>query len=399
MPGKLTALGVTRLKTPGMYGDGGGLWLQVTGKGGKSWIFRYTLQGKAREMGLGPVSTFSLAEARDKALACRKLTYEGVDPIEVRRERLQKEALEAARTVTFRTCAEAYIEAHKAGWRNGRHVGQWSATLESYAYPIIGDHPVQAIDTALVMRVLDPIWTTRSETAARVRGRIESILDWAKTRSYRDGENPARWKGHLANLLPKRSKVSKVKHHPALPFNEVPSFLKTLDERGGTAARLLAFTILTAARSGEARDALWSEIDMNAGVWTVPGERMKGGREHRVPLSRPTLAILEEMQNLDDTVVFPGSRSGKPLSHMAMLMLLRRLGRGDITTHGFRSSFRDWAAETTAFPSDVVEMALAHVIDNKVEAAYRRGDLFEKRRELMSAWATYTAATQINGVD
>ncbi|MCJ2114712.1 integrase arm-type DNA-binding domain-containing protein [Methylobacterium sp. E-025] len=389
MPGKLTALGVTRLKTPGMYGDGGGLWLQVTGKGGKSWIFRYTLQGKAREMGLGPVSTFSLAEARDKALACRKLTYEGVDPIEVRRERLQKAALEAARTVTFRTCAEAYIEAHKAGWRNGRHVGQWSATLESYAYPIIGDHPVQAIDTALVMRVLDPIWTTRSETAARVRGRIESILDWAKTRSYRDGENPARWKGHLANLLPKRSKVSKVKHHPALPFNEVRSFLKTLDERGGTAARLLAFTILTAARSGEARDALWSEIDMQAGVWTVPGVRMKGGREHRVPLSQPALAILAEMRGLDATVVFPGSRSGKPLSHMAMLMLLRRLDRGDITTHGFRSSFRDWAAETTAFPSDVVEMALAHVIDNKVEAAYRRGDLFQKRRELMAAWSAY----------
>ncbi|GJD47017.1 Prophage integrase IntA [Methylobacterium cerastii] len=394
MQGKLTALGVAKLKTPGMYGDGGGLWLQVTGKGGKSWIFRYTLQGKAREMGLGPVSTFSLAEARDKALACRKLTYEGVDPIEVRRERLQKAAVEAARTVTFRTCAEAYIEAHKPGWRNGKHVAQWSATLEAYAYPIIGDLPVQAVDTTLVMRVLDPIWTTKPETAARVRGRIEAILDWAKTNTYREGENPARWKGHLANLLPKRSRVKKVEHHPALPFAEIPKFMVEVDERGGIAARLLAFTILTAARSGEAVGALWTEIDMQAGIWTVPSVRMKGEIEHRVPLSQPALAILAEVRGLDETFVFPGSRSGKPLSDMAMLMLLRRLGRGDITTHGFRSSFRDWAAETTAFPSEVVEMALAHVIDNKVEAAYRRGDLFAKRRELMDAWAEFSRGTR-----
>ncbi|MCJ2060112.1 integrase arm-type DNA-binding domain-containing protein [Methylobacterium sp. J-048] len=391
MQGKLTALGVTRLKTPGMYGDGGGLWLQVSGKGGKSWVFRYTLKGKSREMGLGPVSTFSLAEARDKALTCRKLTYEGIDPIEVRRGQRQDAAVEAAKAITFRTCAAGYIESHKAGWRNEKHAAQWTATLETYAYPVFGDLPVQAVDTGLVMQALGPIWATKPETAARVRGRIESILDWATTNSYRRGENPARWKGHLANLLPKRSKVRKVEHHAALPFKHVPAFMALVAEQPGTAAKLMTFTILTAARTGEALGARWSEIDIESGIWTMPAERMKGGAEHRVPLSEPALAILAEMQGLDAEFVFPGGRRGKPLSNMAMLVLLRRMERTDLTVHGFRSSFRDWASETTHFPSEVVEMALAHAIESKVEAAYRRGDLFEKRRELMMAWAAFCA--------
>ncbi|WP_010685528.1 phage integrase central domain-containing protein [Methylobacterium mesophilicum] len=392
MLGKLTALGVTKLKIPGMYGDGGGLWLQVSGKGGKSWVFRYTLRGKSREMGLGPVSTFSLAEARDKALTCRKLCYEGIDPIEMRRGQRQEAAVEAAKAITFRTCAEAYIEAHKAGWRNDKHAAQWTATLATYAFPVFGDLPVQAVDTGLVLKALEAIWITKPETATRVRGRIESVLDWAATRGYRRGENPARWKGHLQNLLPKRSKVRKVEHHAALPFKDVPGFMKAVAAQPGVASKLMAFTILTAARTGEALGARWDEIDLEAGIWTVPAERMKAGAEHRVPLSPAALAILGEMQGLDSTFVFPGGRRGKPLSNMAMLTLLRRMERPDLTVHGFRSSFRDWASETTDFPSEVVEMALAHTVESKVERAYRRGDLFEKRRDLMGAWSTHCLA-------
>ncbi|GJD36586.1 tyrosine-type recombinase/integrase [Methylobacterium aerolatum] len=389
MVGKLTALGVAKLKTPGMYGDGGNLWLQVTGNGAKSWIFRFTLRGKSREMGLGSAATFSLAEARDKATTYRKLLYEGIDPIEMRRGQRQDAAIEAAKAITFKTCAERYIESHKAGWRNAKHAAQWTATLGAYAYPVFGELPVQAVDTGLVMQALQPIWTTKAETATRVRGRIESILDWATTHSYRRGENPARWKGHLANLLPKRSRVAKVEHHAALPFAEVPAFMAKLAAQEGIAAKLLAFTIQTAARTGESLGARWGEIDLEAGIWTVPAERMKAAAEHRVPLSSAALAILGEMKGLDATYVFPGGRRGKPLSNMAMLVLLRRMERGDLTVHGFRSSFRDWASETTDFPSEVVEMALAHTVESKVERAYRRGDLFEKRRELMSAWAAY----------
>ena len=389
MQGKLTALGVARLKTPGMYGDGGGLWLQVSGKGAKSWIFRFALGGRTRAMGLGSAGTFSLAEARDKALSCRKLCYEGIDPIEARREQRQEAALESARAMSFRQCAAAYIESHKAGWRNEKHGAQWLATLEAYVHPVFGDLSVQAIDTGLVVRAIEPIWTTKPETAVRVRGRIESILDWAKARGFRTGENPARWRGHLQNLLPQKSKIQRVVHHPALPFVEVPAFVRRVAEQPGIAARLLTFTILTAARTGEAIGARWLELDLNAGLWTVPGERMKGGAEHRVPLSKPALAVLAQMRGLDETFVFPGGRRGKPLSNMAMLVLLRRMDRSDLTVHGFRSSFRDWASETTDFPREVVEMALAHAIENKVEAAYRRGDLFAKRRELMDAWAKY----------
>ncbi|GJD47018.1 Prophage integrase IntS [Methylobacterium cerastii] len=373
-----------------MYGDGGGLWLQVSGKGAKSWIFRFTLDGKARAMGLGSANTFSLVEARDRARECRKLTAERLDPIEARAGRRQEAAIEAARATTFRTCAAGYIEAHRAGWRNIKHAAQWTATLEAYAYPAFGDLPVQAVDTGLVMQALEPIWSAKPETATRVRGRIESVLDWATTRGYRRGENPARWKGHLQNLLPKRSKVQRVEHHAALPFADLPAFMADLARRDAVAARALAFAILTAARTGEVLGARWSEIDLQARTWTVPGERMKGGREHRVPLSDPAVVLLERMQTIGAAgFVFPGARRGKPMSGMGMLMLLRRMGRTEITAHGFRSTFRDWASETTHFPSEVVEMALAHAIESKVEAAYRRGDLFAKRRELMDAWATY----------
>ncbi|MCJ2020128.1 integrase arm-type DNA-binding domain-containing protein [Methylobacterium sp. E-065] len=387
MQGKLTALGVARLKIPGMYGDGHGLWLQVTGSGAKSWIFRFTLRGKSREMGLGSAATFSLAEARDRARDCRKLTADGIDPIEVRRAKFQEAELEAAKAVTFKQCAEIYIEAHKASWRSNRHAKQWPSTLKYYAYPLFGDLPVQIIDTGLVMKALEPIWSTKPETATRVRGRIEAILDWATTRGYRRGENPARWKGHLANLLPRRSKVKKVAHHPALPFRQVPVFMAELRGQDTIPARALEFTILTAVRSGEALGARWVEIDMDRAIWTIPAERMKAGIEHRVPLSEPAVALLAQMRGFNDIFVFPGRRSGEPLNDKMTRDVLAKLDRTGITVHGFRSSFRDWAGEYTAFPRDLAEMALAHTVGDATERAYRRSDLFEKRRELMNAWA------------
>jgi len=392
--GRLTALRVERAKTPGMYADGGGLYLQVT-TGGASWIYRYMLAGRAREMGLGPLALFGLSEARAKALDARRLRHEGVDPIEARRVERSKARLDAAKTMTFQQCADAYINSHRAGWSNAKHTAQWEATLATYAGPVIGGLPVQMIDTALVLKVIEPLWTTKPETATRVRGRIEAVLDWAKARGYREGENPARWRSHLDKLLPARAKVRKVEHFAALPYTELPSFLVALREQKGVAARPLEFTILTAARTGESIGATWNEINWTDKVWTIPDVRMKGGREHRVPLCDRALTILREMRPFDDAAttaghfVFSGGKRGRPLSNMAFLMLLRRMGRIDLTVHGFRSSFRDWAAERTGFPSEVAEMALAHVVGNKVEAAYRRGDLFDKRRRLMEAWAEF----------
>jgi integrase len=395
--GRLTALRVERAKRPGMYADGGGLYLQIT-EGGASWVYRYMLAGRAREMGLGPLALFGLSEARAKALDARRLRYEGIDPIETRRASRAQAQLDMAKAVTFEQCAERYIAAHRAGWRNGKHAAQWEATLATHA-EAIGSLPVQAIDTALVLKCLEPIWTTKPETASRVRGRVENVLDWAKVRGYRTGENPARWRGHLDKLLPARSKVRKVEHHAALPYAELSGFLVALRDQEGIAARALEFTILTAARTGETIGARWSELDLLDKTWTVPAVRMKSQREHRVPLSARVLAILEEMQphrHADDGYVFPGGKSGRPLSNMAFLMLLRRMGRDDLTAHGFRSSFRDWAAERTNFPSEVAEMALAHVVGGKVEAAYRRGDLFDKRRRLMDAWVEFLAKAPID---
>lgn len=387
---RLSAVIVPKLKA-GMHADGGGLYLQVKG-GARTWVFRFMLHRRARDMGLGPLHTVSLAEARDKARECRKLLLEGIDPIEARKARQAEQRLAEATAMTFRECAEAYIAAHEASWKNPKHAKQWPSTLETYVYRVFGSLPVQAIDVGLVMKVLEPIWQAKPETASRVRGRIEAVLDWAKARGYRNGENPAQWRGHLDNLLPARSKVRKVEHHPALAYAEMGDFIAGLRKQGGVAARALEFLILTASRTGEVIGARWDEFDLGAEMWTVPADRMKAGKDHRVPLSARALAIIEEMKAArfdGNEFVFPGGRAGKPLSNMAMLKLLSRMGRDDLTAHGFRSSFRDWAAECTSFPQEVAEMALAHTVSDKVEAAYRRGDMVQKRRELMDAWARY----------
>jgi integrase len=348
------------------------------------------LHGRAREMGLGPLHIVTLAEAREKSREARKLRHEGIDPIESRKAERAEERLAAATAVTFKECAERYIEAHKAGWRNPKQAAQWPSTLATYAYPVFGDLPVQAVDVGLVTKALEPIWQTKPETASRVRGRIESILDWATVRGYRKGENPARWRGHLDKLLPARAKVRKVEHHRALPYAEMRSFVAALREQEGVASRALEFLILTAARTGEVIGAKWDEIDLTERLWTVPATRMKAGKEHRVPLSGAALVIVEKMAAIHhDDFVFPGGRARRPLSNMSMLMTLRRMGRGDLTVHGFRSSFADWCAEQTALASEVREMALAHAVGDKVEAAYRRGDLFAKRRQLAEAWARF----------
>lgn len=387
-PGRLKPLDVARASRPGLYGDGGGLYLQVKGDGGRSWLYRYKLAGRARAMGLGGLDTVSLREARQLAAECRKQCHAGVDPIEARRANRNS----GPKAMTFSECAERYLAAHKAGWRNEKHATQWKATLDAYVAPVFGETAVAAVDTALVMQALDPIWTTKPETASRVRGRIEAVLDWARVRGYRSGENPARWRGHLAALLPAKSRVRTVRHHPALAYAQVPAFMAELGEQEGVAALALRFTILTAARTNEATGATWSELDLAEAVWTVPAKRIKAGKEHRVPLSDGALQVVEQMRAVRSSdFVFPGGREGRPLSNNAMLALLERMGLGAFTVHGFRSSFRDWAAEQTNFPSEVVEAALAHAIGDKVEAAYRRGDLFEKRRALMAAWAGYCA--------
>ena len=318
----------------------------------------------------------------------------GVDPIKARKAALAESRLEAARSITFKDAAEAYIKAHEAGWRNAKHANQWRNTLETYAYPGLGSLPVQGVDVALVMRVLEPIWATKTETASRVRGRIESVLDWASARGYRLGENPARWRGHHENLLPRRSRVQRVEHHPALPYGEVGTFMARLRGQEGTAASALAFVILTACRTGEVIGARWGEFNIEEAMWPVPAARVKSGREHRVPLSPAALTIIKTMQKgrtteRADGFVFPGGKRGRPLSDTALLALLKRMRRSDLTVHGFRSTFRDWAAERTNYPREVAEMALGHAVSDKVETAYRRGDLFQKRRRLMGEWARF----------
>lgn len=397
----LSARAVQTKTTPGYYADGGGLYLQIAPGGSKSWIFRFKRDGRAREMGLGSLTTFSLAQARDKALGCRQLLADGVDPIEARRAASTASKLAEQRSKSFRDCAHAYIAANRAGWKNAKHIAQWENTLETYCYKKIGDLPVAAIDTGLVMGVLEPIWSIKPDTAKRVRGRIETVLNWAKVRGLREGSNPAQWRGHLDQLLPRPSKVRKVKHHPALPFSEAPEFLKQLREQPGIAARALEYIVLTVARTNEALGAALPEISLAARTWTVPAERMKSGKEHRVPLAAPAIALLHELKkiNRDGDLVFPNPRSGAQLSNMACLAVLRRMERGDLTVHGFRSTFRDWAAERTNFPREVVEACLAHAIDTKTEAAYRRGDFFEKRRRLMDAWADYCATSRAGNVE
>jgi len=395
---RLTALAVTRASKPGLYADGAGLYLRVSRNGSKSWALRFTLRGKPREMGLGGLTKVTLADARKKAAEARLLLSDGRDPLDLRQEedakRTKEEKLAAARGMTFEKCAEAYIAAHEPSWRNEKHKQQWRNTIATYVAPVFGKTPVQDIDLDLVMKVIEPIWNTKTETARRIRGRIEVILDWAKVRGYRWGENPARWRGQMDQLLPARSKLNSVKHHPALPYSELPDFMKALRAIPGNSAAALEFVILTAARTSEVIYSKRAEIDFKKKLWIVPAGRMKSRREHRVPLSSAAIAVLKRVEEEKGEYVFPGRSPDAPLSNMALLMTLGRMNRADITAHGFRSTFRDWAAECTNFPSEVVEIALAHMIEGKTEAAYRRGDLLEKRRQLMDQWAEYSVGRQ-----
>jgi integrase len=393
--GKLSPVRVRNEVRPGVYGDGAGLYLNVGPAGNKSWLFRFMLAGTAHEMGLGPLHTIGLAEARERAKAARRLLLDKIDPLEARRAERAGKAAKAATLVTFRTAAEAYIRDNKAAWRNARHAAQWPATLKSDVYPLIGDVAVSDINTGHVTRILTPIWTVKPETASRVRGRIETVLDYAKVHGWRTGENPARWKGHLNAVLPARAKVAKVEHYAALPWAEVGAFMADLEKQEGVGALAFRFAILTAARTGEVIGTTWAEIDMPGKLWTIPSSRMKAGVEHRVPLSGAVLREAARLRSSNemDRRVFPGSKGGR-LSDAAIRVVLRRMQQEGVTVHGFRSTFRDWAAETTNHQREVVEAALAHTIDSKVEAAYRRGDLFEKRRRLMNDWAAFCGRTE-----
>ncbi|MBX9649696.1 MAG: integrase arm-type DNA-binding domain-containing protein [Xanthobacteraceae bacterium] len=392
---KLTARTVASITKRGRHSDGGGLVLQVSRWGTKSWIFRYERNGRERHMGLGAAHSLSLAEARQRALACRKQLLDGVDPIEQRAAAEVLKQVDAARETSFEECAKLYIAAHESSWRNEKHRTQWKSTLRTYAYPKIGKLPVGAVDTTLVVKIIEPLWTSKPETAGRVRGRIESVLDWAKVRGMRDGENPARWKGHLDHLLPKRSKVARVRHHPALPYPDIPDFMAELRNRKGQGARALELAVLTSARTGAIIGATRSEVDLRGKVWTVPPERTgakiigEDPKPRRVPLSDRAVKIIEELPREEgNPYLFIGAKPGQPLSNMAMLELMRDMRPGYVP-HGFRSSFKDWCSETTNYPSEVSEAALWHAIADEVEAAYRRGDLFEKRRRLMNDWARY----------
>ncbi len=347
-------------------------------------------------MGLGALHAIGLPEARDKAAVQRNAILNGLDPIQTRDDESRKRAVEAAKAITFAKCAESYIESHKAGWRNEKHADQWDSTIKTYCNPEIGALSVQDVDTGLVLKILEPIWATKSETASRLRGRIENILDWAKARGYRTGENPARWKGHLNQLLPALAKKDRVVHHKAMPYAEVADFVIRLRTTSGVAARCLELTILTASRTNETINATRQEFDLENATWTIPASRMKAKKEHRVPLSPRAVEIVSELLNREGDFLFPQTKKAKPLSNMAMLQLLDRM-KVAVTVHGFRSSFRDWAAECTGFSHEVCEMALAHTIPNAAEAAYRRGDLFEKRRRLMEAWAEFINTPRLKG--
>jgi integrase len=399
MPKKADELGpleVSRLTEPGLHFVGvvAGLALKVSITGARSWILRATVGNRRRDIGLGGYPDVTLAGAREAARNTRSKIKEGIDPVDDARAARSKLIAEAVSGILFDEAAAKYITAHEAGWKNTKHASQWRNTLETYAYPVIGKMRVKDIQTAHVMQVLEPIWTAKSETASRVRSRIELVLDWAKVRGYRKGENPARWKGHIDKLLPKRSEVASVEHHAALPFREIGAFTVSLRMVEGMGARALEFAILTAARSGEVRGATWSEIDLDGATWTIPAERMKAKKEHRIPLSDAALELLRTLPRMVGTdLVFPSSKN-EMLSDMTLSAVLRRMGRSDITGHGFRSTFRDWAGETTAYPREVIEHALAHRLKDKAEAAYQRGTLFDKRRRLMDDWAAYCAKVQ-----
>jgi integrase len=391
----LTAKRVEREKRPGRYRDGivRGLYLQVGPTGGKSWGLRFERDGRERWLGLGPLSVVDLKMARDRARAARLLLLDGIDPIDHRKAEKAKRAAATAKLFLFREAVELFFNQHEAKWRNRKHRTQFTNTLRQYAFPVLGDMAVAEIDTPAVLRAVEPIWMAKTETASRVRGRIESVLDWCTVRGYRTGDNPARWTGHLSEVLPARGEIKKTVHHPAMPHAEVPGFMAELRKREGVAARALEFVILTAARTGEVIGARWSEVDLGGKIWTVPAGRMKGGKEHRVPLSDRAVELLRALPAEDgNDFVFMGSRPGTGLSNTTLTQVLKRMNHDGITVHGFRSTFRDWASETTNFPNHVVEMALAHAIGDKVEAAYRRGDLAVKRRKLAEAWSGFCAS-------
>ena len=398
---ELSDLKVKALKAEGRYAVGGadGLHLRIVGNS-RAWILRIKIGTKRSDIGLGPYPEVSLADARELARDHRKKVRDGIDPLQEKRDALAALRVERARTNTFEECAKAYIDAHKAGWKSDKHAKQWGATLETYAYPLFGSLPVASVDTGLVLKALRQIWDTKTETASRLRGRIENVLDWAKVSGYRDGDNPARWRGHLDKMLAARSKVQKVEHHAALPYADVAEFMAELRKRDGMAARALELAIMCASRSSEVRLATWAEFDLDDGkVWTIPADRMKAGKEHRVPLSDATVGMLNAVPRVEGTAfVFPAPRGGA-LSDMALTATLKRMGHHGITQHGFRSTFRDWAGETTAYPREVIEHALAHQLKDAAEAAYQRGDLLEKRARLMADWSKYCATARRSGAN
>lgn len=390
--GKLTALKVKALNIKGMYADGDGLYLNVSSSGSKSWIYRYSDKGRRREIGLGSYRDYSLARARERARACRDRVKAGLDP---------KARPKAEPTIpTFTRAAARYVRAHRHGWTSRKHARIWVSSIKTYAKPILGNKSVADIQTEDVLTVLKPIWQSKTDTAKRVQSRVEAILDYSAALNWRDAVNPARWRGHLDKLLPRPSRVTPVNHRPAMPYQAVAAFMAELQTNESISSKALQVLILTATRTSEALGATWDEFDLEAAVWTIPAARMKGKREHRVPLPSTVVSILESLPRMvNNPHVFLGARSGRPLSNMALLQLMRGMGygvggdRGDYVPHGFRSAFRDWAGEVSNFPGDVAEMALAHVVRNKVEAAYRRGDLFDKRRKMMVAWGEWCRAS------
>jgi integrase len=399
--GRLSAIAVQQaLRRRTALCDGGGLWIISRPPNSAFWSFRFSRHGKDRWMGLGPYPALPLADARLLATEHRRMLALGYDPIDQRRQSREQAKLEIARRQTFRQCAEGYIAAHAGKWKHVKTGQQWRNSLARFAYPLIGSLPVADIDDTLIIKLLTPIWNRIPETASRVRARLEAVLSWATIHKARPpAPNPARWKGHLDQVLPAIETLAPVKHFAALPYAELPGFMTALRGKDDVAAHALEFTILTVARTGEVMGARWSEIDLAGRMWIISAERMKGRREHRVPLSSRAIALLEAQgPEAPEAFVFPGAMPQKPLSNMAFLMLLRRMGHGDLTAHGFRSSFRDWAAERTNFPGELAEMALAHAVGNKVEAAYRRGDLFDKRRRIMDAWASFCGATETANV-
>jgi integrase len=390
---RLNSLQVQQLKDRGWYPDGQGLYLQISATGSKSWVFRFTREGKQRWHGLGAFSAMhSLKDARLAAEHCRQQLRQDIDPIEHKQAIKQERRLAEASRVNFESCAHMYIDRHKHGWKNQKHLTQWQNTLQTYAYPVIGGLPIQVIDVQQVLQIVEPIWHTKTETANRVRQRIELVLDWATAMGFREGVNPARWRGHMEKLLPKPSRVKPVEHHSALQYSEVPELFTALSELDTTASRLLQATALTAARSSEMRLAEWSEIDLDQAVWEVPLERMKSRRPHRVPLSTELVELLQGL-NQSSRFVFSNSNGQKPLSEAAVRKLLKSMVP-DVTLHGFRSTFRDWCAEQTDFQRELAEKALSHSLSSQVEAAYQRGDMFEKRRTLMTAWSDYCYSNQ-----